>query len=113
MSEKPDVLDLNKIKPPERKVKLKDKEINTSQIPASVSLEIIENYEKLQEEDPESLEILFDIVMNIIDSQNDDEEITKDWLLENTNFDQLYRLIDFIMEPIQNRVEEEAENQGN
>ena len=111
MSKKPEILALNKIKPPERKVKLQDKEINTSKIPSTVTLEIIENYEKLSKDDPESFDILFNLVLKIINSQND-EEITKQWLLNNTHFEQLYKLIEFIMDPIQEKVKKEAVRQG-
>ena len=106
------ILDLNKIKPEERKIKLEDKEIICSNIPSKVTLEIIEKEDKLSEDNPESFDIVLDLVMKIIKYQNDDKEITKDWLVENTNFEQLFKLIQFVIEPAKDKVQDRAAQQA-
>ena len=111
MNDAPKILDLNKIKPPERKVLLKNKEIILSKIPSRVTLEIAEKYEELNDpNNSKAFDDLMSLTMKIINSQNDDSEITKDWLIDNTDFEQLYALMEFLLEPVKERAEEEAKN---
>ena len=98
----PEILDLDKLVPPKRLVKLAGKEIDVSKISSIITLKIADTREDLSEDNPESMNLAWDIVMEIIDSQN--SGITKDWLLEKTDIIQLIAFFDFILRPIKERV---------
>lgn len=107
MSKGPEILNLNELIPNKRIVKLVDKEIDVTKIPAKVSLKILKNFDKLEEDNDESLDLVFDIVMDIIKPQNPD--ITLDWIMDNTDLIQLVAFIKFIIEPVQKMIAEEAD----
>lgn len=103
MAKQPEILDLDKLIEGKRIVKLAGKEIDVTKIPSKVTLKLIDSYEGLNENNPETMELVLDIVMDIIKAQN--PEVTKEWLIDNTDITQLIALIEFILLPIQDRVE--------
>lgn len=96
-----DILDLDKLVEDKRTVKLEGKEIDVTKIPSKVTLTVADTWEEIDEDDPESFDKIIDIVMMIIDAQNDD--ITRDWLIENSSLRQLIALIEYVLEPIQEK----------
>ena len=106
MSDKgPEILDLDKLLEDKRLIKLEGKEIDVSKIPSKITLEIANKFDDIDKNDPESMDVVMDLVLDIINSQNK-EEITKDWLLENTDINQLIALLEFVMEPLEDKVDE-------
>jgi len=103
-----DVLDLDKLIEDKREIKLAGKKIDVSKIPSKVSLKVADIYDELDEDDPGSFDKILDLVMEIIESQN--EDISKDWLIENASMRQLIALIDFVMKPINERKEDDSKN---
>ncbi len=85
-----EIVDYDKLRKdrPEKKFKLGGKVIDYSFIPAKISLDALKMYDDIDKDDPGEREIdrVFDIVMSVIKANNNDEELTKDWLLENADF---------------------------
>lgn len=106
-----EVLNLDKLIQDKRIVKLAGKKIDVTKIPSKVTLKVVDIYEEISRDDPESFDKVFDIVMMVIKSQNDD--IDKDWLIENSTIDQLIELVEFIMKPINERIEEKSSGTKN
>lgn len=103
MANQPEILDLDKLVPKKRIVKLAGKAIDVSKIPSEVTLELAENEDKLQSAG--SFEMIFDMVIKICNATNPDEDITKEWLVKNTSLEQLMALMEFIMKPLRDRAE--------
>ena len=99
----PKILDLDKLVADKRIVRLKGKEIDVSSVPSSVTLDITANYDLLKSEDPSSFDLILNSAVKIC--QVSDKTITKEWLIQNTNIDQLQALIEFVMQPMHQRVE--------
>ncbi|MFW5981529.1 MAG: hypothetical protein ACOCRU_03020 [bacterium] len=98
----PEILDLDKLIDRKRAVTLVGKEIDVSKIPSKISLEIIDIYEDLLKDDKKAMEVAWSLVMDIIHVKHPD--ITREWLVENTDIVQLMALFDFILKPVKARV---------
>lgn len=105
MSNQPEILDLDKLKPKKRIVKLAGKEIDVSVIPSEVTLELAEKIDDIDMSSPKSFDLVFDMVIKICNVMNFDEKITKDWLIKNTSLEQLMAMLEFIMRPIRERAD--------
>jgi len=99
------ILDLDEIVQEERVIKLQGKEIKVTTVPSKITLKADKIYDQLDEEDPESFEKLVNLAYEMIDAQNDDKEITKDWIIENTSFTQLVRLLEFTLAPLNEMID--------
>ena len=91
--------DFNKIIPEVRVAKLGDKEIDVSKIPSRISLEMAifkDNVLKMSSEEQQNTSL--GIVAKVCQISNPD--ITVDWILNNTHYEQLLEFIDFVLEPI-------------
>ena len=102
--------DLDVLRPEPEIVKLAGKEIDISYIPSGVALDIMSLRQELEdltntqdkvdkieeggEEAQKSFDIAADICSKITSAQH--EEMTKEWLLVNTDIIQLRALIDFV-----------------
>lgn len=95
----PKILDLDKLIPEKRIVRLAGKEIDVSSIPSRVTLEIAEKSDILTSGRAESFPILMQMIVKIMN----DPEVDEDWVIDNTNLEQLMALIEFVIEPIQNK----------
>lgn len=104
----PEILDLDKIIPAQRIVKLSGADIDVSKIPTRIVLEIAKKKDTLDSGTDESFDILLDLVVKICKPSKPD--ITADWLTDNTTIDQLLQLIQFILKPLQDRVDKTAKN---
>lgn len=102
-AKQPEILDLDKLIPDQRIVRLAGKEINVSKIPSRVTLEIAEKSDVLQSGSNESFPLLLDMIVKICKPSQPD--ITTDWLVDNTSLDQLLALIEFVLKPIQERAD--------
>ena len=114
MSNQPQILDLDKIIEDTRIVKLAGKEIDVSILPSRVTIELAANQSKMKESDNESFHMLVDMVVKVC--QPSDPTITRDWIIDNTSFQQLLKLIEFILAPLNERAQatgkkEESPNQ--
>lgn len=104
-----DFKDLDKLIEDERFVKLAGQELDVTKLPSKYTLEMAKKVGQYDDpNDPAVVDETIDTIAKILDTQND-KEITPDWLLENTTMDQLLGLIEFIMEPINERQEEAPE----
>lgn len=110
----PEILDLDKLIAQDRIIKLAGKEINVTKIPSKITLKVVDKFEEIDTDNPESMDIVMDLAVDIINAQNDDKEITKEWLLKNTDVQQLIKMLEFIMEPIKGRIsgDENSEEAG-
>ena len=98
------ILDLDKIIPDKRIIKLAGKEIDVSVIPTRVSLEIIKNAEKFKDLTNNADDTLFDMVLDLTVKviKPSFPEVSRDWLLDNTkDLFQLQKLLEFVLEPLQ------------
>lgn len=102
---KPKILDLDKLIPQQRIVRLAGEEIDVSKIPSRVTLEVAEKADVLESGSAESFEIMLDLVVKICKPSKQD--ITQEWLVDHTSFDQLLALIEFVLEPLQEKIQGE------
>ncbi|XID91035.1 hypothetical protein ACF3MZ_21285 [Paenibacillaceae bacterium WGS1546] len=107
----PKILDLDKIITTQRLIRLAGREIDVSKIPSRVTLEIAEKADTLKSGGKESFPLVLDMIVKICKPSCPD--ITKDWIVDNTSLDQLIRLIEFVLAPVEERVKEKkAESPG-
>lgn len=97
----PKILDLDKLIPDKRIVKLAGQEIDVSKIPSRVTLEIAEKAEVLRSGSNDSFPVLLNMIIKIMNKP----DITQDWLIDNTSVDQLLALIEFVIEPLQDKIQ--------
>lgn len=103
-----EILDLDKLVPEQRLVRLAGKEIDVSKIPSRVTLEIAKKSDVLKSGSDESFPVLLDVIVKVCKPSF--PEITQDWIIDNTSLDQLLALIEFILQPIKDRTEGNEKN---
>ncbi len=113
---KPEILDLDAIRPPERKIKLAGKEIDVTLVPFDAMLDILDNYEKFKalgttkeanlkgDELKSMMEWLYETTVKICGRS--DDGITKEWLGENTDIVQMIALMGFVIQPLMEKLEQ-------
>lgn len=102
MSE-PTILDLDKLIPAQRIVRLAGADIDVSKIPSRVTLELAEKSEILKSGSDESFPVLLDLIVKICKPSKTD--ITTEWLIDNTSFEQLMAMVEFVLKPMKDRAE--------
>ncbi|MBU8733434.1 hypothetical protein KM915_25820 [Cytobacillus oceanisediminis] len=100
-----EILDLDKLIPDKRIVKLAGKEIDVSKIPSEVTIEMAAKQDEMKSGTNKSFDMVFETAIKICNASNQDEPITKEWLIKNTTLDQLLALMEFIMKPFKERAE--------
>ncbi|KAB2337656.1 hypothetical protein F7731_08670 [Cytobacillus depressus] len=105
-----EILDLDKLIPEQRIIRLAGKEIDVSKIPSRVTLEIAKKSDVLKSGSEESFPVLLDLVVKICKPSQPD--ITSDWIIDNTSLDQLLALVEFILKPIKDRTDGEGKNEA-
>lgn len=100
----PKILDLDKLVPEQRIVRLAGEEIDVSKIPSRVTMEVAEKADMFDGQNAESFDVLLDMIIKICKPSKPD--ITKDWIIDNTEMNQLIALIQFVIEPLQEKVNE-------
>ncbi|MFS0820757.1 hypothetical protein [Bacillus sp. 1P02SD] len=103
-----EILDLDKLVTAERVVRLSGKDIDVSKIPSRVTLEIAAKSDVLKSGSSESFPLMLDMVVKICKPSQPD--ITQDWIIDNTSFEQLMALLDFILKPITDRAATNGKN---
>ena len=97
-----EIIDLKVLKPEELIVQIADKEINISNIPFEIALDVIEKMDELGEENNISkrklLSVFKDIAIQVL--HDADNSIDEKWIRKNVNAFQMMRLIDKIVNPI-------------
>lgn len=113
---RPQILDLDAIRPPERKIKLAGKEIDVTLVPFDAMLDILDNYDKFkilgtaQEADLKGDELkdmmlwMYETTMKICGRS--DGDITKEWLEKNTDIVQMISLMGFVIQPLLEKLEQ-------
>ncbi|WP_284037462.1 hypothetical protein [Neobacillus sp. 114] len=104
-----DILDLDKLIPEQRIVRLSGKEIDVSKIPSRVTLEIAKKSDVLKSGSEESFPLLLELIVKICKPSQPD--ITSEWIIDNTSLDQLMALIEFILKPIKDRASGNGKNE--
>lgn len=106
----PKILDLDKLIPEQRIVRLAGEEIDVSKIPSRVTMEVAKKADVLQSGSNESFPLLIDMIVKICKPSKPD--ITQDWVIDNTSMDQLLAFIEFVLEPLQEKANEIEGKQG-
>lgn len=111
MENKPEILDLDAIRPQKRYFKLSGKQIDITIMPFDVILDIAENMDKFQalnqgEAKGEDLKIAMKLLYNITLKvcKNADSEINEEWLTKNADIMQMIALMQFIIKPLLEKV---------
>lgn len=97
------ILDLDKLMPERRVVKMGGREIDVSKISARVMFEISRKYGNVKESMNMNDEDALELVCSICRPSFPD--ITVDWLLDNTDMEGLLSLIEFVLAPLNERTE--------
>jgi len=123
---KPVVYDLDILRPAPQYVLLANKKIDISFIPSGLAIDIMEmrqqletladtpdKINKIREGGKEALDT-FEITAGICSmiTQNQHEEMTKEWLLKNTNIVQLKKLIEYITNAVFKSLESAEDSLG-
>ena len=119
MSDKPIVYDLDILRPASEYVLLGGKKIDISFVPSGIAIDIMAMQQKLQDltgtpeklkkieaggkEAIESFQVAASICAKITETQHKD--MTKEWLLKNTNVVQLKQLIEHITNAVSKSLE--------
>jgi|SRR5690606_23579305 len=106
----PKILDLDKLIPEQRIVRIAGEEIDVSKIPSRVTMEVAQKADILRSGSDESFPIMIDMIVKILKQSKPD--VTRDWIIDNTSMDQLIALIEFVLEPLNKKVEEMQGKQG-
>lgn len=113
-TKKPEILDLDAIKPAPRQVKLGEKQIDVTVIPFDVMLDVTENIDRFQvlaagkaesaggKELKSVLELLYRTTLKVC--QHADPEVTQEWLSKNVDVIQMVTLMGFIVRPLFEKV---------
>lgn len=126
MADKPIVYDLDILRPSPKYVLLAGKKIDISFIPSGLAIDIMEMRQELMElgDTPDKIKKIkeggeealdtFQITagMCAMITQVQHEEMTKEWLLKNTNVAQLKQLIGYISEAVFTSLESAEDNIG-
>ncbi|ETT46271.1 hypothetical protein BSK66_25505 [Paenibacillus odorifer] len=107
MAKKQVILDLDQIIIDERVVILAGKRIDVSRIPSRVTLDIAKNSDELQSGSQDTFPLLLDQVASIL--RPSFPEVNADWIVDNTDLNQLLKLIEFVLEPVKERAGNETE----
>lgn len=112
-TKQPEILDLDKVTPAKRIVKLAGRDIDVSVIPSEVTLELVTKMEDLDTDSPETLPMVLDMVVKICNVQaKEQDQITAEWLVKKTSLEQLMSLLEFVMRPIRERAEANGKNKA-
>ncbi len=112
MSEDKIIHDLDILRPPSEYVKLGGKEIDISYVPSGVAIDMIILHEKLDKSksEKEQFGIAAEICSKLTSMQH--KEMTKEWLLKETNVDQLYALMRYVFDSVSKSLDTGNEGKG-
>ncbi len=104
MSNTPTIRDFDKVIQEARIARIGGEEVDVTKIPSRVTLEMVkfaDASEKMSEE--ERFYKTLELVAKACQPSN--ATITADWLLDNTDFDQMMSFCEYVLEPIRKRAE--------
>ena len=105
------IKDFDKIVREERIAVLGGEQIDVSKIPSRVTLEIAKAKESVDKvSDEEGFMRAVELVSMACKPSN--SKVTTEWLFDNTDFETLLDFMDYVMEPVKRRVEEEERKQA-
>jgi hypothetical protein len=115
------ICDLDEILIPPRKIKITEKtsgtvrEIDVTDIPARVVLELIKRQNDIQNKIANEDEALFDWMLDLALKicKPSFPDITIDWVMENMDFEQLKRFLQFVLQPLNDYIEQAADEAKN
>jgi len=97
----PEILDLDKLVPDKRAIRLAGEEIDVSKVPTRVMLEVAKKKDDFQSGGDEAFDLMLDLVAKICKPSKPD--ISTDWIVDNTSMEQLLALLEFVLKPLQDR----------
>ncbi len=100
---------------PKRFAVVAGEKIDVSRIPTIVQIKIAELNKRekgMSKEEKASPERFLELIDIIALACAKNPKITKDWLIENTDMEQLLDLMQFILEPLKARAEKKGESEG-
>lgn len=105
MSNAPTIRDFDKVVQAARLARIGGEEVDVTKIPSRVTLEMVKFADVSDEiSSEEKFYRTLDLVAKACTPSN--PKITADWLLDNTDFDQMMDFCEFVLEPIRKRAEE-------
>lgn len=100
------IKDFDKLISEPRIAVLGGKEIDVTKIPSGVMIRLMEFADKVQSGDLTPKEQFMESIGVVAAvCQRTDKEVTTEWLMDNTDFDQLMEFSDFVLAPIKERSE--------
>ena len=106
------IKNFDKVQKEERKIQVGGEIADVSKIPSRVMLELMEASEtgEISEDNPNSFKRTLELIEKVCKPSN--PKITQDFLLDNTDFETLIELIQYVMEPVQQKQEEMQGTEG-
>jgi len=107
------IVDFDAVAPEKRLARIAGKVIDVTMIPAKLSLELArfsDQAERGELDNETTLNRMFDLVSEVC--QVSDPDVTTEWLLESTSFEQLFDFIDYVIEPLRSRGNRKASRAG-
>ena len=103
------IKDFDKLQKDERKIKIGGETADVSKIPSRVMIELMQAAEsgEIAEDNPGSFGKTLELVEKVMTPSN--PKMTADFLLDNTDFDTLVDIIEYVMEPVNQRMEKKAQ----
>lgn len=98
------IKDFDSVLKPERIMKIRGEEVDVTKIPSRVTLEMAKLNDNAKELNSEQgFYKSIDLVSQACKPTN--PKITTEWLLDNTDFETLMDVMDYVLEPINKRVD--------
>lgn len=110
MSDVPTIRDFDKIVRQPRKARIAGEEVDVTKIPSRVTLEMAKFADNKGMGSDETFYKVLELVAKACQPSN--KKITADWLLDNTDFDQMMDFCEFVLEPIRKRAEKAEKAEG-
>ncbi len=108
MNDVPTIRDFDKLIQQPRIARIAGEEVNVTKIPSRVTLEMVRFADKTKEMTAEqTFHQTLELVAKACQPSN--PKITADWLLDNTDFDQMMDFCEYVLEPIRKRADKQAD----
>ena len=100
----------DKINHEKREIQVGGEVADVTRIPSRVMLELVQAAEtgEISEDNPSSFGKTLELVAKVTTPSN--PKMTADFLLDNTDFETLIDIIEYVMEPVKNKMEQQAKN---
>ena len=100
----------DKINREKREIQVGGEVADVTRIPSRVMLELVNAADsgEISEDNPGSFQRTLELVEKVTTPSN--PKMTADFLLDNTDFETLVELIEYVMEPVRNKMEQQEKN---